>query len=193
MTAPKLVAFSGSIRKGSLNRAIVTAAADAATIAGASVDLIDLADYDLPIYNGDLEAEKGLPENAQVLKAKFRAANGFIIASPEYNSAFSPLLKNTIDWCSRAESDDEPPLVAYAGKTALLLAASPGALGGLRGLYALRTLCQNIQMTVLPEMLSVRSAYDVVGENGEIKDERWQGKIEKLATKFVSFSGKLAN
>lgn len=191
MTAPKLIAFAGSTRKGSLNRAIATAAAEAASAAGAIVEWIDLAGYELPIYNGDLESESGIPENARALKAKFRDADGFVIASPEYNSAFSPLLKNTIDWCSRAETGDEPPLAAYTGKTALLLAASPGALGGLRGLYALRTLLQNIGVTVFPEMLAVRSAYDVVGESGKVEDERWKEKIESAAKAFVSFTGKL--
>ncbi|MAS92147.1 MAG: FMN reductase [Verrucomicrobiales bacterium] len=193
MTAPKLIAFAGSTRKGSLNRAVVAAAAEAASNAGATVELIDLADYEMPIYNGDLETDSGIPETALALKAKFREADGFIIASPEYNSAFSPLLKNTIDWCSRAETDDEPPLAAYSGKTAMLLAASPGALGGLRGLYALRTLLQNINVTVFPDMLAVRSAFDVVGDNGEVTDERWKAKITSAAKDFVSFASRLSN
>jgi chromate reductase, NAD(P)H dehydrogenase (quinone) len=192
MTSPTLVAFSGSTRKGSFNSAILNAAVAAARSAGATVDHLDLADYTLPLFNQDLESADGLPEAARELKAKFRAADGFILASPEYNSAFSPLLKNTIDWCSRAESDDEPALAAYAGKSALLLSASPGALGGLRGLYSLRSLLQNIQVTVFPEMLSVRAAHEVMDDNGGLSDEKWLAKIKWLTANYVAFAGKLA-
>lgn len=192
MKSPKLVAFAGSSRKGSLNQAILNVAATAASAAGADVDIIDLRDYDLPLFSQDLEDEHGLPEAAKQLKVKFCRADGFILASPEHNSAFSALMKNTIDWCSRAESDDEPPLIAYAGKSALLLSASPGALGGLRGLYSLRNLLQNIQVTVYPEMLAVRSAHEAVDENGTVTDDRWAGKIKSLAEAYVAFSGRLA-
>ncbi len=192
MTAPRLVAFSGSIRLGSYNSAILTAAVNAARDAGAEVDLLDLRDFELPLFNQDLESERGLPDAARQLKAKFIEADGFILASPEYNSAFSALMKNTIDWCSRAGSDDEPPLSAYAGKSALLLSASPGALGGLRGLYSLRSLLQNIQVTVYPEMLAVRSAHQVIGVDGALTDSQWSGKITKLAHAYVAFAARLA-
>ena len=192
MSKPKLVAFSGSIRKGSFNTAILRAAAEAASAGGADVDLIDLRDFELPLFNQDLEDANGVPEAAKQLKAKFRKADGFILASPEYNSAFSALMKNTIDWCSRAESDDEPPLAAYLGKSALLLSASPGALGGLRGLYSLRTLLQNIQVTVYPEMLAVRSAHQIIDAEGKITDAAWAAKIKSLAESYVVFAGKLA-
>ncbi len=192
MSSPNLIAFSGSTRRGSFNTSLAKAAAEAASTAGASVEFIDLADYPLPLFNEDLEAEDGLPDAVKTLKAKFAAADGFLIASPEYNSAFSPLMKNTIDWCSRAESADEPPLAAYAGKSALLLAASPGALGGLRGLYTMRSLLQNIGVTVYAEMLAVRSAHEVFSETGEITDERWGGKISKLTSSYVAYAAKLA-
>ncbi|MEM1442119.1 MAG: NAD(P)H-dependent oxidoreductase [Verrucomicrobiota bacterium] len=190
MSSPKLVAFSGSTRSGSFNTSLVKAAATAATEAGASVEYIDLADYPFPIFNQELEQESGLPEGVSKLKSIFAAADGFVIASPEYNSAFSALLKNTIDWCSRAESDDEPPLAAYSGKTALILAASPGALGGLRGLYALRGLLQNIGITVYADMLAVRSAHDVFSPEGAVTDDRWAGKIQKIAASYVAFAAR---
>ncbi|MEM7601850.1 MAG: NAD(P)H-dependent oxidoreductase [Verrucomicrobiota bacterium] len=190
MSSLKLIAFSGSTRRGSFNTALAKAAATAATSAGAEVEFIDLADYPFPIFNEDLESEQGLPLGVSELKAKFSAADGFIIASPEYNSAFSPLMKNTIDWCSRAESEDEPPLSAYSGKTALLLAASPGALGGLRGLYTMRNLLQNIGVTVFADILAVRSAYQVFGEQGEVIDEKWATKISDLAQSYVGFASR---
>lgn len=191
MATPRLISFSGSTRSGSFNQTVAATAAEAAREAGADVELIDLSDYALPLYNSDLEDREGIPENALALKRKFIAADGFIVASPEYNSGYSPLLKNTIDWCSRAETDDEEPLAAYDGTSILLLSASPGPLGGLRGLFAIRSVFQNIGVTVFPEMLAVRSAHQVI-EDGKVTDEKWQSKIDTLAADYVDFAKKLS-
>lgn len=191
MPSPKLIALSGSARRGSLNRAVLSTAAIAASSTGAKITLVDLNDYELPVFNQDLEDAEGLPDAAKRLKALFRAADGFIFASPEHNSTYSALLKNTIDWCSRSENDDEPPLVAFAGKSAVLLAASPGPLGGLRGLFALRELLQNLRVTVHPEMLAVRSANEVI-KDGVVTDAKWAKKIGDLVKDYVAFAGKLA-
>lgn len=192
MANPRLISFSGSTRTGSFNRTVVTAATEAAREAGADIEQIDLSDYPLPVYNGDLEEREGIPGNALALKKKFIAADGFVISTPEYNSGYSPLLKNTIDWCSRSETDDEEPLVAYQGKSVLLLSASPGPLGGLRGLFAIRSVFQNIGVSVYPDMLSVRSAHQVI-ENGKISDEKWAEKIQKITTDYIAFAGKLSH
>ncbi|MCE9518722.1 MAG: NAD(P)H-dependent oxidoreductase, partial [Verrucomicrobia bacterium] len=133
MSKPKILAFAGSTRAGSFNKKLIRIAADAARAAGAEVTLIDLRDYPLPLFDGDLEDENGLPENAKKLKALMRESDGFLISSPEYNSSITAVLKNAIDWASRQETDDEPSLVAFRGKAAVLMSASPGALGGLRG------------------------------------------------------------
>lgn len=191
MPSPKLIALSGSARRGSLNRAVLSTAAIAASSTGAEITLVDLNDYELPVFNQDLEDARGLPEAAKKLKALFRAADGFILASPEHNSTYSALLKNTIDWCSRAENDDEPPLAAFAGKSAVLLAASPGPLGGLRGLFALRELLQNLRVTVHPEMLAVRSANEAITD-GVVTDAKWSKKIGDLMKDYVAFARKLA-
>ncbi len=183
MSTPKLVALAGSARRAT--------AVEAAGEAGATVTPIDLNDFPLPLFNQDLEDAEGLPEPAKRLKAIFRDADGFIFASPEYNSGYSALLKNTIDWCSRAESEDEPPLVALTGKSAVLFAASPSHLGGLRGLFALRELLQNLGVTVYSEMLAVRSAHEIVAD-GAVKDAKWAAKIATLAKDYVSFASKLA-
>jgi chromate reductase len=191
MPSPKLIALSGSARRGSLNRAVLATAAIAASSAGAEITLVDLNDYELPLFNQDLEDSDGLPDAAKRLKALFRASDGFILTSPEHNSTYSALLKNTIDWCSRAESDDEPPLAAFGGKSAVLLAASPGPLGGLRGLFALRELLQNLRVTVHPEILAVRSAHEVITD-GVVTDAKWTKKIGDLVKDYVAFAGKLA-
>jgi chromate reductase len=192
MPAPKLIALAGSARRASLNRAILSTAAISASASGAELTVVDLNDVPLPLFNQDLEDAEGLPDAARRLKALFRAADGFILASPEHNSTFSALLKNTIDWCSRAESDDEPPLAAFAGKSALLLSASPGPLGGLRGLFALRELLQNLRITVYPGILAVGSAHEVI-ENGAVTDPKWSSRIGDLAKEYVAFAAKLAS
>lgn len=189
--SPKLVAFAGSTRSGSYNQAILDVVSDAAEQAGAEVDRINLADFPMPLFDQDLESREGLPETVVALKARFAAADGFLLASPEYNSAFSPLMKNVIDWCSRAETEDEPPLSVYQGKSALLIAASPGGLGGIRGLYALRSVFQNISVTVFPSMLAVGSAYELVDEAGALTDEKWKGRLESVAKDYVDFAGRL--
>jgi chromate reductase len=115
MSTPKILAFAGSTRSASYNKQLVRFAADAARAAGAEVTLLDLRDYPLPLFDGDLEDKEGLPENAKKLKAIFREHDALLISSPEYNSSITAVLKNTIDWVSRTETDDEPPLAAYHG------------------------------------------------------------------------------
>ena len=144
MNKPKILAFAGSTRTDSLNKKLARAAAAIAGEAGAEVTFVDLRDLALPLYDGDLEEASGLPEGARKLKALLRASDGFLIASPEYNSSVTAVLKNALDWASRAETDDEPPLAAFRGKAAALLSASPGALGGLRGLVHLRAILGNM-------------------------------------------------
>jgi len=169
-TTPKILAFAGSARKKSFNKILLAAAVDGAREAGAEVTLIDLRDYPLPIMDEDLEAEVGVPENARKLKDLFGAHHGLLIATPEYNSSITPLLKNTIDWVSRPEPPDVPMLKSIWGKTAALLSASPSVTGGMRGLVPLRMMFGNIGVTVLPDTYSVASAGDAVDDHGALKE-----------------------
>ena len=189
---PRLLAIAGSKRKGSFNKKLIDVAADAARHAGAQVTVIDLKDFPLPLFDQDLEGEQGLPEPAKQLKALFKVHHGLIIASPEYNSSITPLLKNTLDWISRAESKDEPPLSAYKGKVALIMSASPGGLGGLRGLVHLRSILQNIGVMVLPGQRAVSGAHDAFGEDGKMKDERLQQSIAGLTAELTRVTQKLS-
>lgn len=166
---PKILAFSGSIRRDSWNRRLIQSAADAARAAGGDVTLIDLADYPLPLMDEDLEAREGLPANAQRLKALFKAHDALLISSPEYNSSMPPLLKNTLDWVSR-EWQGESGLVPYRGKVAAILAASPGQFGGMRMLPHLRQILNTLGVLVLPGQFSLAhadTAFDP--ENGALK------------------------
>lgn len=162
---PKILAFSGSIRRHSWNRKLIQVAADAARAAGGNVTLIDLADYPLPLYNGDLEDRDGLPDNAQRLKAMFKAHDAFLVASPEYNSSMPPLLKNTLDWVSR-EWQGEPGLVPYRNKVAGLLTATPGTMGGLRMLPHLRQVLNTLGVLVIPGQFSLAQADRAFDEDG---------------------------
>ncbi len=187
----KILAFSGSSRKQSVNQKLVKIAALAAENQGASVTVIDLLDFPMPLFNQDLEDEQGMPAKAHEFKKLLVEHDGFLVASPEYNSAFSPLLKNVIDWASRAESDDEPPLLAYRGKVASIMAASPGGLGGIRGLVFLRMLLNNIGVTVLPEQQAIPMAFKAFEENGKLADKQQQQAVEKLGLNLVNLLERL--
>lgn len=153
-----LLAFSGSSRMNSLNQALLNTAVELARDKGAVVETLNLKTLDLPMYDGDLEAANGLPPGVLTLKEAMREADGFLIASPEYNSFPTPLLLNAIDWASRPETPEEAPLSAFSGKTAGLISASPGPMGGQRSLWALRTKLQNIGVTVVPSLAAVGGA-----------------------------------
>jgi NAD(P)H-dependent FMN reductase len=188
---PKILAFSGSSRKESFNKKLLAIAALGAEEGGANVTLIDLADYPMPLFNQDLEDEKGIPKNALEFKRLLTNHDAFIIASPEYNSSFSPLLKNVIDWASRAESDTEPPMEAYQDKMAAILAASPGALGGLRGLVCLRMLLSNLGVVVLPDQQTIPRADKAFNGDGSLIDAKKQNAVKDLGRKLTLMAGKM--
>lgn len=187
--APKLLAFAGSTRTNSYNKKLVKIAAEGAKKAGAEVTFIDLRDFPLPLFDEDLE-KKRTPDDAKRLKQLFLAADGFIISSPEYNSSISAVLKNAIDWVSRP-APGEKSLVAFAGKTAVLMAASPGALGGLRGLVHLRSILGNIQVLVLPDQMAISKAHEAMTPEGQLKDPAQQQSIESLGEKIAQLTAKL--
>lgn len=181
----KILAFSGSTRTKSLNKQLVKIAAIGAKKKGAKVTYIDLKNYPLPLYDEDIESSKGIPENALKLKKIFQDNDGFLIASPEYNSSYSAILKNTIDWVSRPASADDVPLSAFNGKTASIMSAAPGNLGGLRGLYQLRELLLNINIIVLPQMQAISQSFDAFTNDGMLKDPKLNVAIEKLGSQTV--------
>ncbi|HEY9676876.1 MAG TPA: NAD(P)H-dependent oxidoreductase [Drouetiella sp.] len=186
----KILAFAGSGRKDSFNKKLVKVAAEGAREAGAEVTVIDLADYPMPIYDGDLESSEGLPENAKKLKQIFLEHQGLLVASPEYNSSISPLLKNAIDWVSRPEPG-QPPLVCYDMKVVGLMAASPGLLGGLRGLVTVRSIFGSIKCTVIPEQVAVSKAGDAFNADGTLKDEKQSASVKNIGARVAEFASKL--
>lgn len=188
---PKILAFSGSARADSYNKRLVRIAAAGAKRAGAEVTIIDLRDYPMPVFDEDTEAQSGLPASVKSLKALFLAHDGLLIASPEYNSSVTALLKNTIDWVSRSENDAEKPLACFAGKVAAILSASPGGLGGIRGLVHLRAILGNIQVLVLPDQIAVAQAYAAFNEDGTLKDAKRQAGVENIGATLARTIAKL--
>ena len=187
--APKILAFAGSTRTDSYNKKLLKLAAAAARAAGAEVTDLDLRELPLPLFDQDLEAQ-GLPPNARKLKDLMLAHHGLLLSCPEYNSSITAVLKNAIDWASRPVPN-EPPLACFTGKVAALLSASPGALGGLRGLVHVRSILGNIGVIVLPDQVAVPKAQEAFTPEGTLKDTAAQTKIQKLAAGLAETIAKL--
>lgn len=191
MTAPRVLVFAGSTRTASFNKKLARVAADGARQAGADVTLVDLRDHALPLYDGDLEDAHGVPAPAMELKRLFKAHHGLLLACPEYNSSITGVLKNTIDWVSRPV-EGEAPLEAFKGKVVGLLSASPGALGGLRGLVTVRSILSNVGCLVLPDQVAVGKAHEAFDDQGQLKEQKQAKLVNRLAGEVVRVAGKLA-
>ncbi|MEM6820510.1 MAG: NAD(P)H-dependent oxidoreductase [Verrucomicrobiota bacterium] len=182
---PKILVFAGSARQESCNKKLVRCGLCLLEEAGAETTFVDLADFPMPLYDQDVEGETGIPESVKKFKAQLKDHHGFLIGCPEYNSSITPLLKNTIDWCSRAESDEEPPMVCFSGKIAGLVAASPGGLGGLRGLRHVREILGNIGTHVIPDQVALSSAYQAFDDQGALTDEGAKRRLTRFAESLV--------
>jgi NAD(P)H-dependent FMN reductase len=186
----RILAFAGSARRDSLNKRLVAYAAGFARAAGAEVTLLDLDDYDMPVYHGDHEAAGGLPPAAQRLREAFLAHDALLIASPENNASVPAALKNAIDWVSRPHAGQNG-LVPYQGKVAAMLAASPGALGGLRGLTHLRAILQTLGVLVLTEQFALGRAHEAFDEHGALADARQRASVEGVVRRLVDVTTRL--
>lgn len=187
---PNILAFAGSTRLDSYNKRLVKIAAAGARAAGAEVTYLDLRELPMPLFDEDLEKAEGMPPSAKKFKELMIQHQGILLASPEYNSSITGVLKNAIDWASRPAPGDLP-LVAFADKVAVLMSASPGALGGLRGLVHVRSILGNLRMLVLPDQIAVPRAYDAFTEDGRLQDAQQHASVEALGTKLVETLKKL--
>lgn len=190
---PKILAFSGSLRDDSYNKKLLKIAIKGAEAEGAEVSYIDLKNYPLPLYNAEIEESEGLPLNALKLKELMMKSDGFLIASPEYNSSISGALKNMIDWVSRQETPQETYLCCFIDKVAAIMSASPGGLGGLRGLVHLRSILENIYTYVLPVQKTIPNAAEAFDEHGNLKNAEQQKAVEQLGAKLVQTTSKLTS
>lgn len=186
----KILAFAGSNKEQSWNRKLLNIAVAGAK-QSAEVTVVDLRDYPMPLFCETLEAAEGMPASARQFKKMMLEHDALMIASPEYNSAFSPLLKNTIDWVSRSEEKDEPGLAAYRGKVAVLMSTSPGGLGGSRGLVFLRMLLANMGVIVLPEQQCIPQAFNAFTAEGALQDESKQTAVLQLGVRLAEVTAQL--
>lgn len=190
MAKPKILAFAGSTRIDSFNKKLVKIAAAGALENNADVTVIDLRDFAMPLYDGDLEQKEGLPSNARKLKDLMLSHQGFLISSPEYNSSISGVLKNMIDWVSRP-SEGEEPLACFKGKVAGIMSASPGGLGGLRGLVHVRAILENISVLVIPEQIAIAKAHEVFNADGTLKDKKQEEQVKRIGANVAKLLIKL--
>jgi chromate reductase len=190
LTKPKIIAFAGSTRTDSFNKKLVKIASTGATEAGADVTVVDLRDFPMPIYDSDLEQRDGLPSNARKLKDLMLTHQGFLISSPEYNSSISAVFKNTIDWASR-QSKEEIPLACFKNKIAGIMSASPGMLGGLRGLVHVRSILENIGVIVMPDQIAIAKAHEAFNEDGTLKDKKQEDQVKKIGASVAKILLKL--
>lgn len=182
---PRILAFSGSARRESLNQKLLVSVVEATRAVGGEVTLVSLMDYIMPLYNGDLEDEQGMPENARKFVDLILGHHALLIASPEYNSQMTPLLKNTIDWCTRG---DENP---FRGKVAAVVSASPGQFGAIRSMTLARQLLTHLGCHVIPAQCILPQADKAFDPAGRLQDARAQKSVVGVATELVRVAGVL--
>jgi chromate reductase len=175
----KLLIFAGSLRKDSCNKKFAREALRLAKELGAEGEFLDLKEYPMPVYDGDIEASTGIPETVKSLGKKIAEADALVISTPEYNGSIPGILKNVIDWLSR----DKP--VSLEGKHLLLIAASPGALGGVRSLWHSRQPFEVLNVHVYPGMLGLPDAYNAFDEQGRLKDAKTVQRLKNLLDQYI--------
>ncbi len=187
---PDFLSFCGSARRESLNQQALNALSDAVSDAGGTVTPVSLAELDIPLYHGDLEAASGLPPGAARLQTLIKSHDGLLIGCPEYNGYMTPLLLNALDWATRSAAG-VPDLSAFGGKLVLISGTSPGVLGGMRAARELRTFLSGIGAFVMPQGFSVPKAGGAF-EAGKLVDERSLKQAKALAEQLLNLSHRLS-
>lgn len=183
---PKILVFAGSTRTGAYSGKVADVAQKELALQGAEVTRISLADYPLPIMDQDLEAEKGIPENAYKLGRLIAAHDAVLICTPEYNGSIPPLVKNTIDWVSRIHRDNGRPVSIYPGKVAAICSSSDGHFAGIRSAAHLRAVLSHIQMEVIAPQVSVPNADEAFDADGEFREERLRKGMTRLCSTLIT-------
>ena len=178
----RLLAFAASLSRGSVNRRLLRVAVEVARAGGAEVDVAEFADFDMPLFNRDVQEGSGFPAGTQEMARRVLAADGMLIASPEYNYSLPGTLKNAIDWVSRMKP------MPFRGKTALLLAASAGLVGGIRGLWQLRIPLEGCGVVVYPDMFPLAKAPEAFDENGGLKEPQVRERLGKTVEGYLKMA-----
>jgi chromate reductase len=188
MPALKILVIPGSLRTGSLNARLASAAVDELVRADVDVTRLSLGDFPLPIYDGDLETKSGVPKHAVNLKRLISAHHGVLIVTPEYNSSLPALLKNTIDWVSRVQDNHEAKGQVFLQRPFAIAAASGGRLGGTRCLQALRLILSACGATVIPNQLALSFAGEAYDEMDRLKHAADIEALKAMVRQLVDFA-----
>jgi chromate reductase len=193
MTSPSILLFAGSTRQGSFNHHLALVAQKRLMEQGVKADVISLANYPMPLYNGDIEDNEGVPETALALGQKICDYPGVFIASPEYNASFTPLLKNTIDWLSRLKPDQTGGQSVFRDRVFALGGATPGSLGTIRGMMAIRlVLTVGVGAHVIPQQFGLPNAFEILDKDHLlIKDEKLAGMLDNTLQGLVKAAGQV--
>jgi len=191
MHRPKILIFAGSTRTDSYNKKLARLTEKILGAYPVLITYLDLRDLPMPLYDGDLEAQQGIPENAMKFRELLKSHEGFLMACPEYNSSISGVLKNSIDWASRP-IPNEKDLVCFTGKVVNLVSASPGKWGGMRGLVTVRSILSNIGSIVMPNQFCLPAADKAFKEDGSLVDANMQKFLEASCKEFAEMLIKLA-
>ena len=175
----RFLVFAGSLRRDSINGRLATLSAATMESAGATVDLATMEEFRVPPYDGDVEHDDGIPEGAAQLRSRLLAADGYVIASPEYNASMPGALKNLIDWVSRFRPQP------WSGRHGLVMSASPSMVGGNRGAWALRVPLEHLGSRVYPDMFSLARAHDAFDSDGQLSDSRLHERLESTLAGFI--------
>ena len=185
MPTVKILVIPGSLRTGSINARLAAVVAKEFALAGVDVTRLSLADYPLPIYDGDLEAKSGVPKNALNLKRMLGAHHGVVFVTPEYNSSLPPLLKNAIDWITRVEDGNETQGQVFRERAFAMASASEGKLGGSRCLAALRLILSGCRATVIPNQLALSFADQAYDERERLKHKADSDALRGMVTQLI--------
>jgi chromate reductase, NAD(P)H dehydrogenase (quinone) len=191
MSALKILVIPGSLRTGSLNAKLAAVIAYRLAQDGAEVTRLSLADFPLPIYDGDLQTRSGVPKSAVDLKRMIGAHHGVLIVTPEYNSSVPPLLKNAIDWVSRVQDAHENRGQVFRGRAFALAGASRGRLGGARAIAALRLILSACQALVIPNQLALAHADDAYDDMERLKQAADLEALGALSRQLIDVSQRL--
>jgi len=185
MPTVKILVIPGSLRTGSINARLAAVVAKEFALAGVDVTRLSLADYPLPLYDGDLEAKSGVPKNALNLKRMLGAHHGVVFVTPEYNSSLPPLLKNAIDWITRVEDGNETQGQVFRERAFAMASASEGKLGGSRCLAALRLILSGCRATVIPNQLALSFADQAYDERERLKHKADSDALRGMVTQLI--------
>lgn len=181
----KILAFTSALRKESTNLKLVAQAAEIARQKGAGMDLADFHDFDMPAYDGDIQ-EKGFPQGTLRLAERIQAVDALLLSLPEYNFSLPGNFKNAVDWLSRLKP------MPLRGKSALLMAASSGAVGGIRGLWQARIPLEGLGVFVYPDMFTLPHSHEAFEGDGRLKDGKTRQRLEKIVSDYLKVASNLS-